>query len=313
MSEDYLWDRSGPADREIDELERALTPLRYRHRPERVKSTGPRFLLAAAAAAVVVALALWQFTVRPVAETGWRVASLEGIASVTPEMQVRTGQWIRTGEASQITLESGSLGRVEIGPKSELRAQSDRRLSLALGTLHAFIWAPAREFVLETPSARAIDLGCEYTISVAPSGDGLLRVQTGWVAFAVKGKESFIPAGAECVTRKKDGPGIPYFSDAEPPFREGLAKFESGDISGVEQALRSARPRDGLTLWHLLTRVPEGERPAVFDRFAVLVPLPVEVARAKVLRCDPQAIDLCWNALHLENTEWWRGWEREWK
>jgi hypothetical protein len=31
-----------------------------------------------------------------------------------------------------------------------------------------------------------------------------------------------------------------------------------------------------------------------------------------VLRRDPHAIDLCWDALNLENTRWWRGWERRW-
>jgi hypothetical protein len=28
---------------------------------------------------------------------------------------------------------------------------------------------------------------------------------------------------------------------------------------------------------------------------------------------DAATLDLCWNALGLENTEWWRGWKRAWK
>ena len=76
--------------------------------------------------------------------------------------------------------------------------------------------------------------------------------------------------------------------------------------------LAAARPRDGLTLWHLLTRVPAQDRGAVFDRFAELVKLPPEVSRERVLRKDPEMIDLCWNALELQNTGWWRGWERNW-
>jgi hypothetical protein len=50
----------------------------------------------------------------------------------------------------------------------------------------------------------------------------------------------------------------------------------------------------------------------VFDRFAELVALPRGVRREDVLRRDPRAIDLCWDALNLENTQWWRGWERRW-
>jgi hypothetical protein len=34
--------------------------------------------------------------------------------------------------------------------------------------------------------------------------------------------------------------------------------------------------------------------------------------RESVLRLDAHAIDRCWDALALENTEWWRGWERKW-
>jgi hypothetical protein len=42
------------------------------------------------------------------------------------------------------------------------------------------------------------------------------------------------------------------------------------------------------------------------------VTLPPEVTRAAVLRRDSHSLDLCWDALKLENTEWWRGWERRW-
>jgi hypothetical protein len=76
----------------------------------------------------------------------------------------------------------------------------------------------------------------------------------------------------------------------------------------------------------LLTRVPQGDIGAVYDRFAGLVRArvsnqmmksaaadPLEgVSRDAVLRRDPQAIDRCWDALDLQNTQWWRGWERRW-
>jgi hypothetical protein len=65
-------------------------------------------------------------------------------------------------------------------------------------------------------------------------------------------------------------------------------------------------------LWHLLTQVPERDRGAVFDRFRALVQVPEGVTREGVLRSDARMIDQCWNALELENTGWWRGWERKW-
>ena len=42
MSDDYLWDRSGPPDAEIQRLERTLAPLRYRHRAGLAGQPHPR-------------------------------------------------------------------------------------------------------------------------------------------------------------------------------------------------------------------------------------------------------------------------------
>ncbi len=308
MNEEYLWDRSSPPDPAIERLERALAPLRYRHRPEIVRPERPHrrmFWTAAAAAAVLCGISLWQLRIRPAGATPWEV---EGARAGV----VRAGQWVRTGSRA-LTLQADALGQVDVGPYSELRAAGGSRLMLNRGTLHAFIWAPPREFVVDTPSARAVDLGCEYTLNVDSSGDGLLRVSMGWVAFKLGDMESFIPEGAACVTRKRQGPGIPYFEDAPLEFRQALGRWEQGDRPALHAVLASARAKDGLTLWHLLTRGPEADRAAVFERYRQLEPLPGEVTRERVLRRDPEAIDRCWDALNLENTGWWRGWERRWK
>jgi len=320
MNEDYLWDRSSPPDPEIERLERTLAPLRYRVRPELTGHARPtrRLVWAAAAAIVLVGTSIWQFSIRPSAVTPWQVASVDGAAQLgasraSVSMALRVGQWVRTGAGSQLTLQADELGKVDIGPESEMRAAGGSRVMLNRGQLHAFIWAPPREFVVDTPSARAVDLGCEYTLNVDQSGNGLLRVSMGWVAFRFGDNESFIPAGAACVTRKQQGPGIPYFEDAPIELRQALRRLGIGDRSALGAVLASARPKDGLTLWHLLTRGPEDDRAAAFDRFRQLESLPAEVTRESVLRRDPGMINKCWDALDLENTQWWRGWEREWK
>jgi hypothetical protein len=298
MNDDYLWDRSGPPDLEVARLEQRLAPLRYRHRlpqrPSRVRWVMAGALLAAAAGLLLM--------VTPgTRNSSWQVGGAK----------LREGQTVRTGNAA-VRLEAEEIGRVDLAPNSVLRTTGGRRLALQRGELHAFIWAPARQFVVETPSARAVDLGCEYTLNVDEKGDGVLRVQMGWVAFQVGDREAFIPAGATCVTRRRGGPGIPYFEDASAGLRGGVEGFERGDRGALSGLLAAARPRDGLTLWHLLTRVTESDRGAVFDRFAELVPLPAGVSRDAVLHRDARAIDQCWNALDLQNTGWWRGWERKW-
>jgi len=227
-------------------------------------------------------------------------------------MQLRSGEAVRTAAASQVSLLADAVGRIDLGPGSELRAATDRKLMLQRGTLHAFIWAPPRAFVVDTPGARAVDLGCEYTLNVDTAGNGLIRVSLGWVAFQFGGHESFIPAGAQCATHRSNGPGIPFYEDAAGGFRSALHEFETGDSAALARVLAAARPRDGLTLWHLLTRAAGPDRSWVLDRFAQLVPLSREVSRDAVLHGDAHAIDLCWDALGLENTSWWRGWERRW-
>jgi hypothetical protein len=321
MNEDYLWDRSGPPDPEIEQLERTLAPLRYRHRADLVvaRQTPVRRWWAVAAAAVVVAAAFGlEMRTPPPPATAWQVDSVRGKASLGNQeaavaMSLRAGQTVRTARDTEIGFRADQFGTMLIGPDSELRAATDRRLELQRGLLHAYIWAPPREFVVDTPSARAVDLGCQYTIEVDASGNGLLRVSLGWVAFQNGNEEAFIPQGAACVTRKRQGPGIPFYEDASEPLRRSLTAFEQGDAAALGGILTAARASDGITLWHLLTRVSERDRGRVFDRFAELVRLPKDVSRDAVLHRDAHAIDLCWDALNLENTDWWRGWEAHWR
>jgi len=312
MNDDYLWDRSGAPDPEVARLEQTLAPLRYRHRSALALEPGrPRLWWAAAAAAVLAAVGAWQVSLRPSPATAWQVAGLEGSVRLggrraEVSMALRRGQVLRTGRDSQITLQADQFGQIDVGADSELRAATDQHVLLDRGQVHAFIWSRPGEFAVATPSASAIDLGCEYTIHVTAAGDGLLRVSRGWVAFRHKGHESFIPAGAACVMRQGEGPGIPYYEDTSEQLREGLLE------GNLDRTLAAATPHDGLTLWHLLTRVPAADRARVFDRFAALVEVPSDVSREGVLRLEAHSIDRCWDALVLENTEWWRGWERKW-
>ena len=309
MSEEYLWDRSGPPDPEIEQLERTLAPLGLGAAPphasvNRVSVATPVRAyrrIAAAAAVIVVALGLARFSAPPAEPSAWQMGG----------RNLRRGQVLRTA-AVPVQLESDAIGRVDIAAGSEVLAAGGKRLQLRRGELRAFIWAPAREFVVDTPSARAVDLGCQYTLNVDERGDGLLKVEMGWVAFESAGRESFIPAGAECRTRKKSGPGIPWFADASPAFRTALAVWESGNAGALEAVLREAGPRDGLSLWHVMTRARAAERGRVFDRLAQMVTLPAEGTREGVVRGEAKSLDQCWNALGLENTGWWRGWERRW-
>src|SRR5256885_3072080 len=89
------------------------------------------------------------------------------------------GQPLVTTSTSRAGIPLDERGRVEVDPGSRLRLVTNgpgrKRLSLERGTIHAVIWAPPGQFVVDTPSAVAVDLGCVYTLHVDDSGAGLLR------------------------------------------------------------------------------------------------------------------------------------------
>jgi hypothetical protein len=326
MSE-YLWDRKGRPDSEIEDLERRLRPLRFRNSlgsltlEQRRRRRAPYGAIAASLA--VGALAMRLLSVPPPVMTEWAVTGVEGdvrvgrtSAAVAAKLQM--GQPLVTGPAARVSLENDDFGEVNLAPESVLRVveSKDGRdvMSLERGRLHAFIWAPPRQFVVDTPSSRTVDLGCEYTLTVDGRGNGFVEVELGWVAFQFGAQESFIPAGAACRTTRRSGPGIPFYRDAERKLIDALERYESDrDPAALAAVLVSARPQDGLTLWHLLTRVGPQDRASVFDRFAQLVALPNMVHREKALAKDPDTLDLCWNALGLDDAGWWREWKHEWK
>src|SRR5262249_14025604 len=129
------------------------------------------------------------------------------------------------------------------------------------------------------------------------------------------GRESFVPAGASCRTHPDIGPGTPRFNSADQAFQDALDRFDFGG-AGVDRdaalglLLDRARPRDAVTLWHLLSRVDASKRGDVFAALAARVPPPDGVTREAILGLDRRALDLWWDALGHGNTTLWRTWKR---
>jgi anti-sigma factor RsiW len=233
----------------------------------------------------------------------WEVARLEGAPTVGTERieaqgQLSVGQWLETDSTSRAQLNVANIGRVEIEPNSRVRlvetCSTGHKLALALGQLHATINAPPRLFIVETPSAVAVDLGCSYTLKVDKAGRSILRVTGGWVALELRGRESIVPAGAVCVTEKGKGPGTPYFDDSSQKFQAALSKldFQNGGMAALNVVLQEAREYDTLTLWHLLARVRGVEREKVYERMAALIPPPAGVTKEGVMKLDKGMLDL---------------------
>jgi hypothetical protein len=336
MSDDYLWDRTGSPDPDIERLERMLGRLRstpplpdvskvVRLKPDATTVyAGVRFLAPALAAAAAIAFMVgitWRTANAP---RSWQVAALSGAprigsTSLTGDGRLAVGQTLVTDGDSSARVEVSTIGEVTVGANSRVRLVETRdahhRLALDRGSLHAIIAAPPGQFVVDTPSATATDLGCVYTLRVDEDGSGVLSVAAGWVAFEEKGRESFVPAGASSRMDPASGPGTPSYDDADAAFQAALETVDTAaDAARRREALRvvleRARARDAMTLWHLIPRVPAQDRGAVVAALAARVPPPAAASRDAVMRLDRSALDRWWDALGLLDTTWWRMWKR---
>jgi len=356
---EYLWDGSGKPDSEIRALEQVLEQFRATNltppafprldlAPQHsswwqgISSNGRtlRFTAATLTLAAITIGLLLSLRESPSLpnKSGWSVEltkaqpeSPPGVSTPGKKTQLQIGQAFETDSSSKASIAVADIGRLEVEPSTRLRllqsSQGHKRVALDHGTIQATIWAPPGEFVMDTPSATAVDLGCMYTLRVDESGRGLLHTTLGWVGFQSGGHESFIPAGAAAAIYPRTGPGLPYFEKATDALRTAVAQFDSANdasndpgsdavtaqrATAVRIILRAAESRDALTLWHLLPRVSESDRPTVYSRLAALVPPPPGVTREGILRLDRAMLDSWWNTLDLGDIGLWRRFEQGW-
>lgn len=273
--------------------------------PSERRRVARRWELALAGSLIlVVATAIMYWQGGGDARGAWQVALQEnGQAERTARKAV--GDWIETTPASRARIVVGTIGTVDVEPNARVRlgaTGSAFRLALERGTISAVISAPPRMFIVDTPATPVIDLGCAYTVTVAPDGATELRMTSGWAALEWQGADTLVPAGAVARTRKGQRPGLPYFEDAPAAWQQVVNEIDASGLTDQRLALvlRDARVRDTLTLWHLLTRTDRDQRVRVYDRMQALVPAPATVTRDDVLRLDAEALrtwreELAWH------------------
>lgn len=332
-TQNYLWDKSGTPDQEIERLESLLAQFRSDPPPTWIHEPLPgraerrpvkRLWLSAAfalAALVLVSVALAiraRFEWRP--GDPWKVVALNGTPQIGSSLvkyraQFSVGQILVTDAASRARIRVADLGVVDVEPGSRVRliATHARRHQIALdyGTISARMWAPPFSLAVDTPSASLFDLGCAFTLHVESGGYGIVQVTSGWVEFETPLRSVIIPTGAEAVTRPELGPGTPYFSDATPTFKTAVSAFDShpdndrARAAALASVLANARSQDALTLLSLLNQLPLPQRAMVLDRLVVFVPIPDGYSREDVLNLRTDAMDAYWKALHLGSPKSW--------
>jgi hypothetical protein len=300
---DYLWDKSGEPDPDVVELEKKLGPLGYRPRPLEMARFRRRrralFVVSsvvAVAAAVALFVSLQRSSAPPAAPAvgpaspspplaSFAVRRLEGspaigARAIVAEARLQVGGWLETDEVSRAQIQVADIGAVQVEPRSRVRlvgtGPEEHRLELARGRIAAVVMAPPRLFVVDTPAATAVDLGCAYTLAVADDGSGRLEVTSGQVMLEGHGRTSKVPAGAVAETRPGFGPGTPYVADAPEELRRALARvdFEKGGVADVRVVAQAARPHDVVTLEHLAERLEGEERDLIRERLCTFTECP---------------------------------------
>jgi hypothetical protein len=224
----------------------------------------------------------------------WEVTGLSG------KDRLRPGEVLQTDASTSAQVKIANIGQLTVDPNTRIRLlvtrSDEHRIALDRGKVEATTWSPPRLFIVDTPSARAVDLGCKYTLEVQEDGSSLLHVTLGLVALDRGGRETIVPAGAFCRTRSGAAPGTPFFEDSSVEFQEALARLDSLNeeperTRQLEIVLRESHIRDALSLWHLLPRLDAQSRGLIFDRLAQLLPPPPEVTRDGIVEMDPTMMD----------------------
>jgi hypothetical protein len=189
------------------------------------------------------------------------------------------GQWLEAGQGVTGTVEVADIGLLTMHSNTRLRLRETsatrHRIELATGAVSVRVLAPPRLFIVDTPAAAAVDLGCAYDIEVDSTGRTHLRVTSGAVSLEGQGRASWVPEGHEAIATIERGPGLPLRIDSHRDLREATERFDAGHALGLRDVLALASERDAATLNAVLRRTAGSERSAVLDRLEALRAAPV--------------------------------------
>src|SRR5204863_3800785 len=170
-----------------------------------------RWLVASIAGAAVAAIAALVVVLRPGpdgctgAATGFAFAVEGGPARCGGAGASRgtlpVGAWLETSGGAVADVRVADIGALKVYGDSRVRlvdtGAGGHRMELARGKLSARVVAPPRLFVVDTPVASAVDLGCAYELAVDGDGRTRLRVTSGAVSLEGHGLTAYAPMNTE--------------------------------------------------------------------------------------------------------------------
>ncbi|GAB4316850.1 MAG: hypothetical protein Kow0074_05090 [Candidatus Zixiibacteriota bacterium] len=307
-NDDYLWDRKGSPDPDVQALERLLGEFGYRPEPRAMWRRPTMWVVIPVAAAAILVLSFilqrgHDESVRP----QWTASVTVGSPAldntpITSDRVVSDGQWLVTDGTSRMRIDLGGNGEVFLEPGSRLQIVStepgQQRMILVVGMVHVALWSPD-DVAIETPSAIAVERDGEFVLAVNNDDHVCLSVNVGRVTMRDGMQESIVPAGAVCEAYPETGPGTPFCESAPDRFRLALERYDLSKHNGaqLEAVLSEAGTCDLVPLWHLLQRVDTEQRGRIFDYMARLQPPPASVTRAGIIRLEPEMLDYWWDTI----------------
>lgn len=289
--DDYLWDRSGPADPDVQHLEQLLAPLAHDRpldelRLRRPRKRAPWIIGGGVLIAAVAALVLYLRASRngPCdGSTGFAFTAKGGTVACANEQVARgvlpVGGVLDTGTATA-ELAIADIGIAELAANTRVRldrseANQRQQIHLERGRMHARVTAPPRIFAVTTPSTGVTDLGCEYTIEIDDKGKGFIEVQSGKVELETSAHALIVaPAGTIARLRENRAPSLPVAIGSSDALRVAVTSWEAGSPDGLPALLAAAGIVDAITLANLAVLVPTDAKERVLNRLAELVPPP---------------------------------------
>lgn len=308
---DYLFDKTGD-DPAVARLEGVLGA--YAHRAALRELPAPRRRHLAAitfGAAVVLAVAAFVLlrdrAAGPACQGGAGFAfDVEGgparcAGGVASRGTLPVGGWLETSDHAVANVSIADIGKLTVFGDSRVRlvgtGAAGHHMELARGKLAARVVAPPRLFVVDTPVATAVDLGCAYELAVDDDGRTHLVVTSGAVSLEGHGLVAYAPMNTEVIAAPGRGPGTPVATGAPAGLRDAVARFDGGATSALRAIVEAAELRDTITLWNLLSRTAPAERAPVVARLEQLAGRPDDVPAEDVIAGNAGAIQRWRDAL----------------
>jgi hypothetical protein len=271
VSDDYLWDRSGPEDPDVARLEQLLAPLGRDAPLAKKRRRWPIVVGAVLAAAAAIVVFVATRSHEPQCTSSGAGFSFHGrggdVACGGHELAsgvLPVGGTLSTG-AREADLAIADIGTAELGTNTEVRlVRTDatrHQLVLDRGHLHARVNAPPRLFAVATHSATVTDLGCEYTLDADARGAGTLLVQSGKVELATpRGAIVVALAGTRTTLLSGRRPGLPVRMDAASALVAAVHAYEHGEPGAAARVRAAATADDAVTLDELAAVEKESVR-----------------------------------------------------